>query len=169
MATSLEAQMKGAWEKPAVLAATQAKMVAALREGRLISRPLPLSSEMPRDSAGRMTYWQALPPLPIPEVSAGGEGRTYHVEAVEFLPISEEDAQRGQLAAAKMGNLVALPTVRVSERDSLMRYRLPIEMAEPALGIIGIAHAMGNPFPCDAEFGRVPGRSKFGGYYIELL
>lgn len=168
MAATFEAQMAGAWEKPPLLAQTQAAMIRARRAGRNPTRPLPLATGVPPDSLARLAYRQNLPELPIPQVPHGGDGKVYHVEAVEVILTDAEAGSKAGLKGEVLDDQMALPAVRVLERDSLMRYRLPIEYAEEAFNVVALAHALGNPFPLDAEFGRLEGRAEMGGYYMQL-
>ena len=169
MATMFEDQMAGAWEKPPMVAQTQAALVRARRAGRVSTRPLPLARGVPEDPLARLAYWQGLPELPIPHVPEGGDGKVYHVEGVEFVLTNSQAGSNAGLKGEVIDDQMALPTVRVLDRNSLMRYRLPIEYAKGAFDAVALAHALGNPFPLDAEFGRLEGRTEMAGYYMQLL
>jgi hypothetical protein len=169
MATSLRQAMAESWTKPHYVQAVEWRARRAFYSPQTRTRPLPLASEIPKESAALAVYWQSLPELPIPDVPVDGDGVIYDVEAVESALVDVGDARAVGIAGGDVVmNKVALPTIRIANRDSLMRYRLPMQFSKYSIDIVSLAHASANPFPCPAEFGKYPIETPLGGYFVHL-
>lgn len=110
----------------------------------------------------------ALPELPIPAVADERQaGRTVRVHKVGFYGALEPEVRRHKLDAdfVKDAGRYLLPTTVADDDNGQKRfYRLPLSLSSWAFDAVAAAHALGNPFPCQVEFGILNDR-----HYAEMI
>lgn len=108
----------------------------------------------------------ALPELPIPAVAdERALGVVYEVHKVGFFRASREACERRQIPADYVEDAdgCLLPTVVIGKAGRKEFYRLPVSLSEWAVQLVATAHSIGNPLPCEVEFGILKDR-----HYAEM-
>lgn len=110
----------------------------------------------------------ALPELPIPAVAdENAPGRTVLVHKVGFYGAKKEEVRRHNLDAdlsVEAGRYLLPTAVAATDSGEKVFYRLPLSLAPWVIDTVAIAHAIGNPLPCQIEFGLLNDR-----HYAEML
>lgn len=113
--------------------------------------------------------WAKLPLLNIPVLENEQEaGATYRVKRIGFLFAPKHFLRVLDLSdenVMKRGDDMMLPTIEIETSGKTIMHKLPVPLSSWAYDTIAIAHSpLGNPLPCEVEFGVLDGR-----YYAEML
>jgi hypothetical protein len=154
--------------KPESIKNLQATAEDALRAG-VEPAKMPIHEEMPESEDQYAAYWNDLPALPVPDVpNLDVPGTIVWIEEIQLLDASGEQAAAIGIGACRQE--IRLPAVHVATEGGLARIRLPLDYAEILGSILATSESLGeSPFPSFVEFGKLAGRSQFGGYYFEFL